>query len=65
MMTVRELAIACQREIEKGNGDKKVLLSDDTEGNGFHELCYSFYDKIEELELDKDIYNSKDFIVLG
>lgn len=65
MMTVRELAIACQKEIEKGNGEKKVLLSDDTEGNGFHGLYYSFFDKVDELDIDKDIYNSKDFIVLG
>lgn len=41
-ITVKELAILAYKEVEKGNGDKHVLISDDDEGNGFHTLFYGF-----------------------
>jgi hypothetical protein len=42
VITVKELAYACKAEIEKGNGDKKILLSSDDEGNEFHEMFFLF-----------------------
>ena len=37
-MTVEELFVLCGRELEKGNGKKNIVLSDDNEGNGYHRL---------------------------
>lgn len=41
-LTVKTLYEYCEREIKKGNGDKKIVISDDNEGNGFHGLYYAF-----------------------
>ena len=38
--TIRELHAELVRQIEKGNGDKKILLSNDDEGNGYHAMYY-------------------------
>lgn len=38
-LTVEELLASCQTQVALGNGKKYVLLSDDEEGNGYHE-CY-------------------------
>lgn len=43
-ITVKQLMKLCQMEIAKGNGKKKILLSDDDEGNGFHECFFTFTD---------------------
>lgn len=40
--TVKQLKAFCDKEIKKGNGDKKILLSNDDEGNGYHQLIFSF-----------------------
>lgn len=55
-MTVKRLYALCAAEIKKGNGDKEILLSNDDEGNGFHECYYDFtedvaqYDRIDHPE---------------
>lgn len=41
-LTIRTLYEYCQREMKKGNGDKKIVISDDNEGNGFHGLFFAF-----------------------
>ena len=41
-LTINDLAKCCAKQIEKGYGDKKILISNDDEGNGFHELFYEF-----------------------
>ena len=40
--TIKQLFLLCKEEIENGNGDKKVYISADDEGNGYHKLYYSF-----------------------
>lgn len=55
-MTVKELALLCIHEVEKGNGDKMIVVSDDNEGNGYHGLFFGF-EEIPESQKD-------DFIVL-
>lgn len=67
-ITVKELLELCQEQIEKGNGDKNIVLSDDNEGNGYHGMFYGFTDNSEDF-ID-DIYDSKtkgfdDTIILG
>lgn len=67
-ITVKELLKLCQEQIEKGNGDKNIVLSDDPEGNGYHGMFYGFTDNSEDF-ID-DIYDSEtkgfdDTIILG
>ena len=50
--TVNELLELCQQEVENGNGYRKILLSNDDEGNGYHALYYDF---TEAEELFKDV----------
>lgn len=68
-ITVKDLAIACAKQLEKGNGNKIILLSDDDEGNGYHTMFYLFTDKKEDvaacLELEHDRHNVDDVIILG
>ena len=42
IITVNELFEECKKQINLGNGDKKIYISIDEEGNGFHPLFYSF-----------------------
>ena len=48
MITVKELLEACQEQVEKGNGDKGILLSRDDEGNGYHSCFYLFSEDVFE-----------------
>lgn len=48
-LTVKQLAQACVREINNGNGDKVIMISSDDEGNNYHYLWYTFT-TIEEME---------------
>lgn len=41
-ITIAELGQLCELHIELGHGDKKILISADDEGNGYHELFYGF-----------------------
>lgn len=39
-LTVAHLMRVCQQAIRDGYGNKHILISDDDEGNGYHELFY-------------------------
>lgn len=47
-ITVEQLFYLCKEQMAQGNGKRKILISDDTEGNGFHGLFYGFTKIIEE-----------------
>ena len=71
-MTVKALLKFCQQEIKNGNGNKKIVISDDNEGNGFHGLFYGFTTLDTDNDKDafrNDIYDSEDdleqLIILG
>lgn len=77
-LTINDLAKLIKVEIEKGNGDKKILIPDDEEYNGFHKLMYGFCpakDENEELDFFTSNYmdkpegltneNVNDYIILG
>lgn len=65
---VQDLYYMCKKQVEKGNGGKKILISADDEGNSYHELIYEF---TEDLEDFKDLIycvneeDLKDYIILG
>lgn len=52
-MTVKKLLHYCQEQVKNGNGNKKIVIADDNEGNGFHGLFYAF---TEIKDSDKDYY---------
>lgn len=41
-ITVRQLFELCKQEINRGNGNKVILISEDDELNGFHTLWEGF-----------------------
>lgn len=49
-LTVNQLYSFCKKQIDKGNGNKHIIISDDDEGNGYHTLFYQFTDNAEELQ---------------
>lgn len=75
-MTIKELKRCIDKQIEQGNGEKHILLSNDDEGNGYHAMYFAFT-PIEDLLEYSDWENGyvrdaipndmniKDFIVLG
>lgn len=71
-LKVKELFKLCAKEIEKGNEDKVIMISNDDEGNGYHYLWYSFTPS-EEMKIDdmflmsvnENVASIEDTIVLG
>lgn len=66
-MTVKRLLALCQKEVDKGNGDKNIVISDDNEGNGYHGMFYGFtaVDGFEDDIYDSRTNSPKDTIILG
>jgi hypothetical protein len=65
MVTVKELLELCKEQIAKGNGDKIILLSNDDEGNGYHEMIYHFTEDVAEADMWGEISNPDKKIILG
>ena len=74
VVTVEQLALACNNLVKGGKGKKKIVLSSDDECNEYHELFYGFTENPEELfageyapfmphGVTKD--NIKDYVILG
>lgn len=40
-LRLRDLYAACRLQMEKGNGDKVLVVSDDNEGNGYHGMFFA------------------------
>ena len=73
-ITVKVLYELIQKEMLKGNGDKKIVLSDDNEGNGYHGMFYGFTSAPktvkETIEYSNGVYDSetenpKEIVILG
>ena len=48
-ITVKELMMLCSKQVQAGNGNKVIMISNDDEGNGYHYLWYSFI-TVKEME---------------
>ena len=48
-ITVKQLMMLCSKQVQAGNGDKVIMISNDDEGNGYHYLWYSFI-TVKEME---------------
>ena len=64
-MTVENLLAICQEQVAKGNGKKVIYLSDDDEGNGYHEMFYGFSENVKELDMWGSISKPSKSIILG
>lgn len=64
-VTVEQLLNLCKAEIAKGNGNKKILLSNDDEGNGFHVCYYHFTEDVAGNDMWGTIKNPEEYIILG
>lgn len=70
--TVEQLREFCDKQIKAGNGKRHILISADDEGNGYHELFYSFGSVEDCIAYHTDLpYGvdfataQKEYIVLG
>ena len=70
-LTIDELIEEALKAKKKFGGDKYVLISDDEEGNGFHECYFSFSDAKEMLAPGRGCpfapydLNPADCVILG
>ena len=70
-LTIKDLKRFVDKQMEKENEDKFIVISDDNEGNGFHGLFYGFTDDIGEIKMLSDmIYDSAEndpnkIVILG
>lgn len=73
-ITIKQLKHFCNIEINAGNGDKVIMISNDDEGNGYHYLYLDFITPLELIEngyeeiadyIDKKIASIKNTIILG
>jgi hypothetical protein len=65
---VKELYELCKAQIEKGNGDKYIVVADDNEGNGYHGMFFGFSEDVEDyidLINDSQIIDADKLIILG
>lgn len=71
VLTIDELYRELAKERKKGNGSKKILVSDDEEGNGFHPCFFGVTPMSEDLIAYAHIYgvseddDINDFVVVG
>ena len=52
-MKVKDLYKACKEQMDKGNGDKYIVVADDNEGNGYHGMFYEFSEKVDDILSDR------------
>ena len=67
-LTINDLLRVCQQKVKEGHGNKKILISTDDEGNGYHELFYGINTNIREFEAISEMpfgINLDDYVLLG
>lgn len=70
-LDINKLAQDLLEEIIKGNGDKKIFISSDDEGNSFHRLFYTidtapeFLDEIKADSPCMEDFNNEQIALLG
>ena len=65
VVTVERLLKLLQDQVDKGNGKKKILLSNDDEGNGYHEMYYEITEDVASNDMWGEIKNPDEYIILG
>ena len=65
---VKDLYKSCKEQIDKGNGDKYIVVADDNEGNGYHGMFFYFSENVEDfmdLLRDSQVSDCDKLIILG
>lgn len=69
---LKDLYAACKEQMEAGNSEKSLVLSDDNEGNGYHGMFFTLTvitpDNVDEFEgfiSDNAEPNIHNIIVVG
>ena len=65
VVTVERLLKLLRDQVNKGNGKKKILLSNDDEGNGYHEMYYEITEDVAGNDMWGEIKNPDEYIILG
>ena len=65
VVTINRLLELCKEQIAKGNGDKKILLSNDDEGNGYHEMYYEITEDVAGNDMWGQIEHPEEYVILG
>lgn len=73
-VTVELLYEMVKSEMDKGNGKKYIVLSDDSEGNGYHGMFFGFTSKPSSVKeiiegsnglYDSTTENPNEIVILG
>jgi len=67
-ITVEQLFMALGKEIERGNGGKYLIASDDNEGNGYHGVFFlidSAKDVDEYMISDSQVTDKSKLMIIG
>ena len=67
-LQVKDLYECCKEQMNKGNGDKYIIVADDNEGNVYHGMFFGFSEDVEDCEdliSDSQFYNPDELIILG
>ena len=66
-LTVKDLLEFCQKQVEIGNADKKIVVANDNEANGYHGLFYEFTEDVSPYagEITDSDDNIDNLIILG
>ena len=65
VVTIERLLECLQDQVAKGNGKKKILLSNDIEGNGYHEMYYEITEDVASNDTWGEINNPDEYVILG
>ena len=75
-LTINQLIALCKEAKKNGLGEKKILISNDDEGNGYHELFFGVTTNLADMftpnsyspELPYGVNHDtaiKDYVILG
>ena len=64
-MTVQDLVKACLKQMDAGNGNKYVMVSNDTRFGNYHPIVISFNDNGDEIMSKINTTNPNSMVLLG
>ena len=73
-ITVKTLYGLIKQEMLKGNGNKLIVVADDTEGNGYHGMFFGFTSDVNEVKeciefsngvCESESKNPNEIVILG
>jgi hypothetical protein len=65
---LKDLYEACKKQMEKGNGDKTLVVANDNEGNEYHGMFFTISacdESWRNLIIDSQVTEPSDLLVVG